>query len=120
VRRVAAKDRDGFAEPDEVAIELGIGLHKVTELVRRYQDDFEWNSIPIGKLKLGRMSSRVVTLKAIRSKLRPEPIREPLPPPKHYEPPRAGRYRRRRCPESCRGAKIFALQLFNRLIRINL
>jgi hypothetical protein len=28
VRRVAAKDRDGFAEPDDVAIELGIGLHK--------------------------------------------------------------------------------------------
>jgi hypothetical protein len=52
VRRVAAKDRDGFAAPDDVAIELGVGLHNVTELVRRYQDDFEWNSIPIGKLKL--------------------------------------------------------------------
>jgi hypothetical protein len=52
VRRLAAKDRDGFAEPDDVAIEFGIGLHKVTELVRRYQDDFEWNSIPIGKRTL--------------------------------------------------------------------
>jgi hypothetical protein len=52
VRRVAAKDPDGFAEPEDVAIELGIGLRQVTELVRRYQDDFEWNSIPIGKLKL--------------------------------------------------------------------
>jgi hypothetical protein len=31
-----AKDREGFAEPDEVAIELGIGLRQVTELVRRY------------------------------------------------------------------------------------
>ena len=52
VRRVAAKDPDGFAEPEDVAIELGIGLRQVTELVRRYQDYFEWNSIPIGKLKL--------------------------------------------------------------------
>jgi hypothetical protein len=28
-------------------------------------------------------------------KIRPEPKREPLPPLKQYEPPRAGRYRRR-------------------------
>jgi hypothetical protein len=33
VRRVAAKDRNGFADPEEVAIELGIGLGEVTELV---------------------------------------------------------------------------------------
>jgi hypothetical protein len=45
----AAKDRNGFADPEEVAIELGIGLREVTELVRRYQGYFEWNSIPIGK-----------------------------------------------------------------------
>jgi hypothetical protein len=50
VRRVAAKDRNGFADPEEVAIELGIGLGEV--LVRRYQGYFEWNSIPIGKLNL--------------------------------------------------------------------
>jgi hypothetical protein len=42
------------------------------------------------------LSPRIMTLKAIRSKLRPEPIRESLPPIKYYEPPRAGRYRRRR------------------------
>jgi hypothetical protein len=42
------------------------------------------------------LSPRIMTLKAIRSKLRPEPIRKPLPPIKHYDPPRAGRYRRRR------------------------
>ena len=34
---------------------------------------------------------RIRTLKAILAKLRPEPKREPLPPPKHYEPPRADR-----------------------------
>jgi hypothetical protein len=29
------------------------------------------------------------------AKLRPEPVREPLPPPKVYAPPSKGRYRRR-------------------------
>jgi hypothetical protein len=28
--------------------------------------------------------------------IRPEPVREPLAQPKRYEPPRGGRYRRRR------------------------
>jgi hypothetical protein len=41
------------------------------------------------------LSPRIMTLKAILNKIRPDPIREHLPPPKHYEPPRAGRYRRR-------------------------
>jgi hypothetical protein len=36
------------------------------------------------------LSDRVKTLKAIRAKIRPEPLREPLPPPpKQYAPPRA-------------------------------
>ena len=36
------------------------------------------------------LSPRIKTLKAIRAKLRPEPVREPLPPPpKVYAPPRA-------------------------------
>jgi hypothetical protein len=35
-------------------------------------------------------SDRVRSLGAILNKLRPEPAREPLPPLKHYEPPRAG------------------------------
>jgi hypothetical protein len=30
-------------------------------------------------------SPRIRTLRAILEKLRPEPVREPLPPPKHYE-----------------------------------
>jgi hypothetical protein len=42
------------------------------------------------------LSARVRTLKAILSKIRPEPERAPLtPPPKQYEPPRGGRYCRR-------------------------
>jgi hypothetical protein len=42
------------------------------------------------------LSPRILTLKAIRAKIRPDPVREPLPPGKHYEPPRFIRGRRRR------------------------
>ena len=41
------------------------------------------------------LSPRIQTLKAILGKIRPEPVREPLPPLKHYEPPRIGARRRR-------------------------
>jgi hypothetical protein len=40
------------------------------------------------------LSPRVQLWKGILAKIRPEPVREPLPPPKHYEPPRVGRRRR--------------------------
>jgi hypothetical protein len=41
-------------------------------------------------------SPRIRTLRAILAKLRPEPVREPLPPPpKVYAPPSKGRYKRR-------------------------
>jgi hypothetical protein len=43
------------------------------------------------------MSQRIKTLKAIRAKIRPEPVREPLPaPPKQYALPRATARQRRR------------------------
>jgi hypothetical protein len=42
------------------------------------------------------LSPRIQVLKAILAKMRLEPIREPLPEPKHYEPPRFVRGRRRR------------------------
>jgi hypothetical protein len=41
-------------------------------------------------------SARIQTLRAILAKLRPEPVREPLPPPKVYAPPRATAAGRRR------------------------
>jgi hypothetical protein len=41
------------------------------------------------------LSPRIQTLKAILAKIRPEPVREPLPPPKVYAPPRATTARRR-------------------------
>jgi hypothetical protein len=42
----------------------------------------------------GSRSPRIRTLTAIRDQLRPPPVREPLPPLRHYAPPRAGRRRR--------------------------
>jgi hypothetical protein len=41
-------------------------------------------------------SPRIRALRAVLNKLRPEPVREPLPPPKAYAPPRATAVRRRR------------------------
>ena len=46
------------------------------------------------------MSQRIKTLKAIRAKIRPEPVHEPLPPPpkqyeRHERPRATGRQRRR-------------------------
>jgi hypothetical protein len=41
-------------------------------------------------------SPRIRTLRAILGKLRPEPVRKPLPPPKVYAPPRAIARKRRR------------------------
>jgi hypothetical protein len=38
-------------------------------------------------------SARIRTLKAIRAKIRPEPVREPAPPPKEYA--RRGRRQQR-------------------------
>jgi hypothetical protein len=41
------------------------------------------------------LSPRIQTLREILGMLRPEPVRKPLPPRRHYEPPSGGRYRRR-------------------------
>jgi hypothetical protein len=42
------------------------------------------------------LSTRIKTLRAIRAKIRPEPVRQPLPPPpRSYEPPRATARQRR-------------------------
>jgi len=41
------------------------------------------------------LSPRIQNLKGILGKIRPEPVRKPLPPLKVYAPPSKGRYRRR-------------------------
>ena len=40
------------------------------------------------------LSPRIQTLKTILGKIQPEPTRKPLPPLRHYEPPRATSARR--------------------------
>jgi len=40
-------------------------------------------------------SPRIRTLREILHMIRPEPVRDPLPPRKHYEPPRATAKKRR-------------------------
>jgi hypothetical protein len=57
-------------------------------LVREIHDIIEADRYPF--------SPRIRTLREILGKLRPEPAREPLPPPKVYAPPRFIRGRRRR------------------------
>jgi hypothetical protein len=42
------------------------------------------------------LSPRVRTLQEILDMIRPQPIREPPPALRNYEPPKMGRYRRRR------------------------
>jgi hypothetical protein len=41
------------------------------------------------------LSPRIRTLKEMRAKIRPEPVREPLPPPRQYAPSQAKSRRRR-------------------------
>jgi hypothetical protein len=41
------------------------------------------------------LSPRIQMLREILNEIRPNPVREPPPPLRHYEPPRGGRYRRR-------------------------
>ena len=54
-------------------------------LIRELRDIVESDHYPF--------SPRIRTLRAILVKLRPEPVREPLPAPKVYAPPRAKRRR---------------------------
>jgi hypothetical protein len=61
---------------------------EITALTRLLIDTIDGDRFPF--------STRIQMLKAILSKIRPEPMREPLPPRKHYEPPRATTARRRR------------------------
>jgi hypothetical protein len=59
---------------------LELSDDEVVALIRELADIVENDRYPL--------SPRIRTLRAILAKLRPEPAREPLPPPKVYEPPR--------------------------------
>jgi hypothetical protein len=67
-------------------------LHDLTDDEKRILADLLRRTIDADRYPL---SPRILTLKAILDKIVPPPIREPLPPPKHYAPPRASGARRR-------------------------
>jgi hypothetical protein len=60
---------------------LDLSDEETAALIRELHDIIESNRYPL--------SPRIQKLEAILAKLRPEPVREPLPPPKVYAPPRA-------------------------------
>jgi hypothetical protein len=66
---------------------LELSDEQTAVLTRELHDTVENDRYPF--------SPRIRSLREILNKLRPEPKREPLPPPRQYEPPRGGRYRRR-------------------------
>ena len=67
---------------------LDLNDEETTALARLLGDAIEADRFPL--------SPRVQTLKGILAKIRPEPAREPLPPPKVYAPPRAAARQRQR------------------------
>jgi hypothetical protein len=66
---------------------LDLTEEEVAALLRELHEIIESDRYPF--------SPRIRTVRAILAKLRPEPVREPLPPRKVYAPPSKGRYRRR-------------------------
>ena len=70
------------------AVNLDLSHDEAAALIREHHDIVESDKFPF--------SPRIRTLREILGKLRPEPAREPLPPPKVYAPPRFIRGRGRR------------------------
>ena len=69
------------------SMHLELSDEETAALIRELHDIVESDRYPF--------SPRICTLRAILAKLRPELVREPLPPPKVYAPPSKGRYKRR-------------------------
>ncbi len=67
---------------------LELSHDEAEALIQKLSGTINYARYPLGP--------RIQTLSAILTKLRREPAREPLSPPKHYEPPRFIRNRRRR------------------------
>ena len=84
----AASLRGGRLRPHIGATHLDLSDEEAAALTQELHDTVANDRYPF--------SPRIRTLREILNKLRPEPVREALPPPKHYEPPRATAGRRRR------------------------
>jgi hypothetical protein len=69
-------------------VHLDLSDEETAALTQELHDIVQNNRYPF--------SPRIRTLRGILAKIRPEPVREPLPPLKVYAPPRAASTRRRR------------------------
>jgi hypothetical protein len=76
------------SRPHIGAMHLDLSDEETAALIRELADITGNDRYPL--------SPRIQTLRAILAKLRPEPVSDPLPPPKVYAPPRATAARRRR------------------------
>jgi len=79
--------RGGQARPHIGPMNLDLTDEETAALTQELHDIVENDRYPF--------SPRIRTLRAILNKLRPEPVREPLPPLRVYAPPRATAARRR-------------------------
>jgi hypothetical protein len=68
-------------------MQLDLPDEEIAALVRLLTNTIDADRYPL--------SPRIQTLKAILGKIRPEPRPEPLPPLRHYDPPRATARKRR-------------------------
>jgi hypothetical protein len=76
----------GSWRPHIEAMHLDLTDDEAAALTQELHDIVENDRYPF--------SPRIRTLGAILAKLRPEPVRKPLPPPKVYAPPSRSRHRR--------------------------
>jgi hypothetical protein len=78
----------GTLDPILGAMQLDLSGEEAAALTQELHDIIESDHYPF--------SPRIRTLRGILAKLRPQPVREPLPPPKVYAPPRTAAAKRRR------------------------
>ena len=80
--------RAGRSRPHIGVMNLDLTDAETEALIQELRGTINYDRYPF--------SPRIRSLRAILGTLRPEPVREPLPPPKVYAPPRASTARRRR------------------------
>jgi hypothetical protein len=84
---IASASASGLSHPHIGAMNLDLSDEEIAALTRLLTNTIDADRYPL--------SPRIQTLKGILAKLRPEPVREPLPAPKVYAPPRASAARSR-------------------------
>jgi hypothetical protein len=72
---------NGVSDPISGVMHLDLSDEETAALTQELHDIVKNDRYP--------SSPRIRTLRAVLDKFRPEPVREPLPPPKFYTPPRA-------------------------------